>query len=618
MDDELVTQLGLLLTQARFARRALEDIERATSTYATFTFTSVIAAGPRFGEPPLFEGALKVHVVNISDLAPGGGFGDFLEGLLGGAGRLIGNIPGGIIGGTIGSYSIVAAIPTIHAIALSVERILAMIGMGAPPPIPAGAAAGRGTPVEGSNLIAQLAAIRVAVDGLTALFLAAGGQPEQAAATSDLPSTPEGARWLKLLDAATVTLSVMSRLVDGLVILLPVVVTSLGWLIARLGDIRLAVAETLRFLLRNALLLRGAVLVTAFDTMAMAARLAATVIGILQSTLDGILAALFDTVREALFAVFDLAAVLGEAVRTTVDKLLNWLVPTVDAILRNLADLRVFRVITHVIRILPAILPPIFEMKTDIDMPSKRPVEFEMLEKASKLPFLDPVLPGSTGALGPLVPPPAPDFRAILSDPALTGRATGALDRLQQVTSDGLRISADVAKGGLRDLGGRLDRAAVDETRLSDARLGQHLASVRQQSTALAENLVVGERVRPETGLEAIATAYEDWLGHGGLDKLLVRITEHFTSPAGRAGIPARIAESAMDRPRATVQIDEVVIEVPGGPAPPPATTAPTLPDPYGPGDFPVPADRDDIERHARMWFDYDQRGGGSRLPIPT
>lgn len=625
-EEELITQLGLLLTQTRFARRALEDIERATSVYATFTFTSVIAAGPKFGEPPLFDGALRVHVVNISDLAPGAGFGNFLEGLLGGVGRFVGNVAGGFVGGTVGTLSLIGSIPTIQDIAVRVERILGMLGTGTTPattPSTASNSDGRGEPVGGTNLVAQLAAIKTAVDGLTGLFLASSGQTEKAAATSNLPSTPQGAAWLRTVDSATVALSATARLVNGLIIALPLVIGSVSWLISRLGDLRLGIAETLRFVLRNTLLLRGALLVTAFDSLAMVARMAATVIGILQSTVDGMISAIFDTVREALLAVFDLGAVLGEAVKKTVDGLLNWLVPTIDTVLRNLADLRVFRVITHIVRILPNILPPIFELVTDKQMSTERPAEFDLLKKASELTFLAPVTPaapGTPGAAKPLKPPPMPDFRVILGDPKLTGRATGALDRMQQVTSDGLRIVADSAQTGLRALGTRLDTAAAEEAKLSDTRLGEHLATVRTQSTALAENLVVGEKVRPETGLEAIATAYEGWLTKGGLDTLLKRITDHFSSAEGKAGIPDRIAESGMVRPRATVQIDEVVIEIDGGPAGvevrpsvPATTPAPVL----GPGDFPLPADRDDIERHARMWFDYDQRGGGSRLPFP-
>ncbi|WP_432949906.1 hypothetical protein ACQPXM_17695 [Kribbella sp. CA-253562] len=619
-EEVLITQLGLLLTQTRYARRALEDIERATSAYATFTFTSVIAAGPRFGEPPLFDGALKVHVVNISDLAPGGGFGDFLEGLLGGVGRLIGNIPGGLIGGTISSYSIVGSLPTIHAIAVRVENILAMIGMRATDPVGKAISGARGEPVGGSTLLAQLAAIKAAVDSLTGLFAAASGRPEPAAGMPE-PVTADGTRWLRLLDSATATLSALSRLADGLIIALPIVVGSISWLIARLADIRLALAETLRFLLRQALMLRGLVAVTVFDTLAMVARTAAGVLGILQATVGSVLGSVFEMVREALLAVFDLAGVLGEAIKKTVDALLNWLVPTVDVILRNLGDLRVFRVLTHVIRILPAILPVVYELAKD--HPIQDRTVLDRLNDAAQLPFLDPTRPGGVAVTAPVTPPEAPNLRAILTDPALVGRATGALDRIQQVTQDGLRISGDAVTSGLRDIGGKLDRAAAEEAAVSNSSLAKRLDEVRDRSAELSGQLVVGEKIRTGTGLEAIADAYEKWLTGGGLDTLLGTITRHFASTEGRAGVPAAAAATAvLDRPRATVQIDEMIIEV-GGAAPAPesprAEPAPEPPGPLGPGDFPLPADRDDIERHARMWFDFGQRDGGrGRLPSPT
>ena len=44
---------------------------------------------------------------------------------------------------------------------------------------------------------------------------------------------------------------------------------------------------------------------------------------------------------------------------------------------------------------------------------------------------------------------------------------------------------------------------------------------------------------------------YEGWLTGGGLATLLGRITEHFSSPEGRAGIPKEIAGNGMVRPRA-------------------------------------------------------------------
>jgi hypothetical protein len=347
--EELITQLGLLLTQTRFGRRALEDIERATSTYGTFAFTSVITAGPNFGAPPMFEGALKVYVVNINDLAPGGGFGDFLSGLLGGLGGFVGNLIGGVAGGAVSQFKLVWSFGDIASLAEHVEHILTLIGVS---PVKPKAEPGAGAipdavvpPSPATGLIAQLEGIKGAVDSLTKLFQSSG-------------NAPVGAQPLVAqLGSATAMLNAVAKVVDGLVLALPIAVGSIAVLISRLGDIRLGIAETLRFGLRVALLLRGALLVLALDTAVVVARVGATVVGVLASTVDGIIGGVFDGIQQALLAVLRIGAVLGDAVKATVDGLLNWLVPTIDAVLRNLGDLRAFRLVTYLVRILPAVLP---------------------------------------------------------------------------------------------------------------------------------------------------------------------------------------------------------------------------------------------------------------------
>ncbi|MFI1169992.1 hypothetical protein [Streptomyces melanogenes] len=600
-EDVLITQLGLLLTQTRYARRALEDIERATATYGTFTFTSAVAAGPRFGEPPLLNGALKVHVVNLSDLAPGQGLGGLLEGLLGGVGRFLGNLPGGLVGATISTPALIAAMPAIDSIAERVERILKLLGIGAAAP-----GTGAGPPAgSGADLIVTLSAIKSAVDGLTGLFLAAGGRPEGAARTSDLMRTAESDRWLRLADNSSVVLSATARLVDGLTLALPVVIGSISWLITRLGDIRQALAETIRFALRNALVLRGGLGVIAFDTLALLARMAATVVGILATTLDGMLAPLFGAVREALKAAFELSDILGQALKSTVDKLLNWLVPTVDTVLRNLGDLRVFRVLTHVIRVLPAILPPIFELATDHPLGK---ADADALRKAADLTFLDALTPG-TGVATPARPLPVPDLHV---DKALVDRAIGAIGTVEKGWASGTGQAGAFAAAELRGLDDQMLKASKAVAKRSGPLLAEPFGEVRKRADELSASAIVGEQVRPESGLEAIATAYESWLTGGGLTTLLGRITEHFTGPEGGTGVPQRVAEAALDRPRATVQIDEVLIDlgerepavVPGSPPPHPC-------------EFPDPPDRDYLEHHSRMRFDHDLRGGGGRLPFP-
>ena len=607
--EALITQIGLLLTQTRIARRALEDIERATSQYANFAFSSVIGAGKSFGEPPMVDGALKVYIVNIADLAPGSGFGALIEGLLGGAGRLIGNIFGGAIGGTIGSLKLLDSLPVLNSIAGRVISILQMLGMSSTEektPDKRGESSG------GSNIVAKLDSISRAVNGLTGLFIAASGKPEQAAAVSDLPSTPAGERWQRMLDSTSVVLSGISRVVEGLIIALPIAIGSISWLIYRLTDIRRAIAETLQFLLRNALLLRGALTVTLFDTLALIARVAARTIELLADTLSGMLSAVFDTIRESLLAVLELGAVLGDAIKSTIDALLAWIVPTIDTVLRNFGNLRVFRVLTHVIQILPAILPPIYELKTDNAMPDD---QAKALGEAAKIPFLD-VVPGPAGTgagagATAKIPPPVPDIRSILTDPAMVARLTTALDRVEAVTGMGLDAVKEKGTTGLKDLGTELSKAAVAEAKLSDSNLTQRLGEVSKNSKSLADQLIVPENVQPETGLEAIAKAYESWLSDkNGLDSMLGNITRYFNTPEGSSGVPQKIVEGTMDRPRATIQIDEVVIEVEVPPEQ-------ALPSEEGPGDYPLPPEGDDVERFARMLWDYGRRGG-DLLPLPA
>ncbi|WRZ90843.1 hypothetical protein OHB54_18255 [Streptomyces sp. NBC_01007] len=597
MDEtgELITQLGLLLTQTRFGRRALEDIERATSTYGTFAFTSVITAGPNFGAPPMYEGALKVYVVNINDLAPGGGFGDFLSGLLGGLGGFVGNLIGGAAGGAVSQFRLVGSLGDLASLAEHVEHILTMLGVSAVTPAATPAPEATAPTAPGAGLIAQLDSIKGAVDTLTKLFQAAGNPP--------VGAQPAAAQ----LGSATALLNAVAKVVDGLVLALPIAVGSLAVLISRLGDIRQGIAETLRFGLRVTLLLRGALLVLALDTVAVVARVGASVVGVLASTVDGIIGGVFDGVQQALLAVLRIGVVLGDAVRATVDGLLNWLIPTIDAVLRNLGDLRAFRIITHLVRILPAVLPLVFELLTDTQVSDKQQ---NALTDAAKLGF--PAT--SSDSPGPVAVRPAPpNFAAALSDPAFIAGLTEPLGKVRKLGTDAVDLGTGQLSDGLRTIGTTLEAAALAETRLSDARLGRALDDVSTQSARLADKLVVGEATTPQTGLTAVANAYEAWLTHGGLDGLLSSLTGHFASPAGQNGIPRRAVESA-DRTRATIQIDEVVVDVESA-APGPVATPYVIRTTAGPD--PSTAPSDDIEQHARMWFDYDQRGGGSRLPLP-
>jgi hypothetical protein len=90
---------------------------------------------------------------------------------------------------------------------------------------------------------------------------------------------------------------------------------------------------------------------------------------------------------------------------------------------------------------------------------------------------------------------------------------------------------------------------------------------VRDRSHDFAEAFGEAERAsraHPRTGLEAIANAYEQWLSGDGLRTLLGEITTQFaTTPASATGsIPGQIVGETAARPRASIEIEEVVIEL--------------------------------------------------------
>src|SRR5215467_1568400 len=168
--DELIHQIGLLLSQLRVARRAIEDIERSTARYNSFAFASALSAGAKFGEPPMFGGALKVWVVNINDLAPGAG-GGFLEQLLGGIGRFLGNFGGGAVGSIIASLALPDMIANIQKIADSVERILIRLGVNMNDADKKKDKDDKSKKPEGPGLLDTLAGWKDVFNTFTALFL---------------------------------------------------------------------------------------------------------------------------------------------------------------------------------------------------------------------------------------------------------------------------------------------------------------------------------------------------------------------------------------------------------------------------------------------------------------
>ena len=574
MEEDLILQMGLMLTQLRIARRALEDIERSTAQYGGFAFSSALSAGPSFGTPPLLNGALKVHIVNIGSLAPGGGFGGFLEGLLGGVGRFFGGLFGGIVGGTISSVTLPYMLYLIDNIAQTIDRILTRLGIGtgsrateSGTPTPSDAESTGGS--SGANLGDQLSDIRRTVASFTALFQSASGNTEGAAQRSGLPGTPQGERWLTILRSAEGLITGIARVIDGLILLVPILLGSLVLFIQRLDVVKLAVIEMLQFIMRNIFLLRGVILTTVFDTVAAAARLAGNILGILATSVQRILSAVFNMIGHLLDAAVAALRFIATGLQNTIDGMLRWLVGSLGAILTQIGDLRIFRVLTHVIRIIPAVLPPLYELIRGSDSPPLSPGQQRALREASALPIPGPSQSGTPGT----VIPGFPNLGEALVPP---DRVRELSDVLSQSSSGLSREASGIFRTGtgtLFGLAGELDRAVSQETEFSGTRLERNLRVVVQRSDELAQALSSAQqaaRERPETGLETIARAYEQWLSGGGLNTLLGNISQHFsrTSPSEAGTIPQRIVAETTIRPRATVDIQNVTIEI----APPEAS----------------------------------------------
>ena len=625
-DVQILATLGVMLTQLRTARRALEDVQRSTARYGGFEFARAFADGAKFGQPPMFDGALLVHVVNINDLAPGNSFGGFIEALFGGIGNFFGNLIGGVVGGTISGYRLPEMIERLERIVANIGQIVDRVGIGAKPKTDKDDA--KSTPEaqakSGESLTTTIDGIRGLVRDVTALFQVTTSGPEAAAKTSQTPLTETGERWMAILNGVNIFLDRTSRLVNGIIMLIPMAIGAIAFLIANLGEIRRALLETIQFILRNALILRGVLLTVVFETVASAARLAASIVGIIGETIQSVLRAIFAIVGSLLEAAFDALETLTDALQAIVRSLLQWLVDGVFNTLRAIGELSVFRTIDHLVRILPALLPAIYMLKAGEALPGN---VMSMLETAHKAAFA-PATPSGTGATG--------GTGAITGSSSQTAQIIGAFPDIKgvlqplgaslqgAVDSTGANVEAKVDTAitsmttALSGVAGRFDQAVRSEADFSRKIIDRHAGTIKDRADTLAAAITKPiEANGPVTGFEAIASAYEAWLTGGGLKTVLGEFQNHFKNqPAGEEPTGAmRLLRGQYDRPRASVEID--VVEIILDPkADEPATEERFD---YGPGDYPVRTDEDtwlavqryDREREDRCMPRVDQHALG-------
>lgn len=552
-EDALINSIGLLLTQLRYTRRAMEDIERSTARYAGFAFAGALSEGASFGAPPMFDGALKVHIININDLAPGTGFGGFLESLLGGIGRLVGGLPGSFVAGLIGGFNVPGILSKIQTIADTVERILIRLGISSTDKGAANVDIAKEQKNPTGALGLQIKDVKDIATVFTGLFEAASS-PDKAGKTVD-PLTPAGERWLAILRTADSLIRGATRVIEGLTILIPIAIGALASVIVHLQDIQTAVLGLLQFLLKELFLLRGVVLFTLFDTIAGAARLGASVLSILGGALQTIVVAVGGLFTKLFSASLEVLKFLASGLKATVDSLLKWLIDTVGMVLTGLGDSKIFRVVVHLVQVLPAILPPL------VLLVSKATIDPTDLQKAAKLVIAEPQFKGKLSDSLPI--PAFPDLSKTLapkSDVAVLGTELTAA--FNGVKTD-LKTAFDASIGALGRIGATLDEVKKDKSFLDS--LGPKEDALRSRSEGLAGALTAAQSKlaeKPETGLDQIAKAYDTWLSGKGLEAVVGNLNRYFAKAGDSSLLKPPREPFVEEKTFATVEIKELVIEV--------------------------------------------------------
>ena len=560
-DDQVVEAIGLLLTQVRYSRIALEHIERATTSYAGIALN--IPGGPAaLGAPPMIDGALKVYVVNINDLTAGPGIGDVVAGIIGGAGRFLGGFVGGIAGGTVSGVLFPWMFLELRRMIESIERIVNRLGLDV------STDTGKSEPGSGGpGLMTQIGSLSAVLREVAAVFRAAssGGGPGAAA-----PPPGPVHTYLDLVRG-------IANVIDGLILLVPLLTGALASFLLRLRDIQFAIVDVLQFGLRNVLLLRAAVIAIVLDTLSLAGRLAASVVGIVAAAVDTVLESVFRVIHAGLTGVLAVVRIVSTGVKNTIDALMIFLRDGVGSLLIFLGGLRVFQLAFHLAQILPAVLPAIAKV---LDKPLSDE-ESKALGAAAKLLPSPPTAGASATPTIAAFPDLADKLLPSGAEAAIVGRldSMGKTIRTEAGTSFGAVQGAfDTIGKKVQDTIGTLDKG-LDQT------LTDRLASAKGHAAQLADSLKLAEdasKQRPKTGLEAIAKAYESWLTGGGLKTLMGELDAHFRATPAAAGagsiagqVVTGVIESAGTR-SVVVEIGEVTIDLgDGAPQAAPEAAAP-------------------------------------------
>lgn len=558
-EDELVQQLGLLLTQVRVSRMALENIERSTGRFAGLALAASAAPDrPAFGAPPMVDGALKVYVVNVDDLvaaAPGGGI---LETLLGGVGRLVGGLVGGIAGGVLGGITVPYVVDRLAATVRSVERIV-------------------------DRLLTTMGLSQA--DWRVVLGLRPDAS-ERVPAPPPEPPSPLTAGLGDMLgrlapEQVVVIVQALTRVVDALVLLVPLAVGAVATLVSTVGDLRLEIVEWIGFALRNLLLLRAVAVAVLSDVAGLVAPVAATVLTAVARIADAVLSGVGALLARVVVAAFSSARILAGGLTASINAAVDFLTGTVLPLLNYFQQTTVFRLFAWFVTAVPAML-------TALAAAAGRPVS------ATESASLTGLSAAGVALLGAPVPP-APTTTRLTATSILAALGPGeiaALDAELQAIGATARTatagSLSAARSAVTDTADALRDAAVRSTTSLSGVLDDQLRVARGHITeldAVQRDAEAAAARRPETTIDRIAESYRGWLTGGGMQLLLGEITRHFatTPPEGEAAarsVPGRVLAGVADaqgRHDVVVEVGEVVIELaaPAGAAGAGASVAP-------------------------------------------
>ena len=296
-EDQIVAQMGLLLTQVRYSRIALEHIERATTRYAGIALS--IPGGGRRGRArrPAAD-RRRAQGLRRQHQRPHRRAGNRRHAR--GGDRRRGPLPRRLLRRARRRHaSAASSSPTCSCRCARSSRASSGSSTGSGSTWRA-TTAKKEPSSDGPSIMVQLRSLSEVLREVASVFRAAasGGPTAAPAATSSVHT------YLDLVRG-------IANVVDGLILLVPLLIGALASFLLRLRDIQFAIVDMLQFGLRNVLLLRAAVLAIVLDTLSLAGRLAASVVGIVATAVDTVLESVFRVIHAGLVAVLAVVRIVS-------------------------------------------------------------------------------------------------------------------------------------------------------------------------------------------------------------------------------------------------------------------------------------------------------------------